>query len=340
MTPVCPTVSIALCTYNGAAFLPQQWQSLLDQRQLPDEIVVCDDASADETPALLTRLAATAPFRVDLVHNSVRLGFNQNFAQALTRCTGDLVFICDQDDQWLPEKISTMVAFMVQNPDVQMAFNDAYVSDAGLSVRQQRFWETVHFTETVQSRWQTGEALEVMLDGNRVMGCATVLRRPFLAKLLPLPDHVPGYIYDGWLALVAAANGQLAFVDAPLQLYRIHTHQQIGIRPDESPRIPITLRDRLTRDRDLKLKPLRQQYEQLLTLTQLLTDRTPPDAPGLSQLHRRMAYYQMRSSLPPARQRRFWPVLRGILAGDYHRYIKQSANQFAPYVAALGDLLE
>ena len=78
-----PTISIALCTYNGADYLPVQWQSLLDQHLLPDEVVISDDLSTDDTPALLTKLAAEAPFSVRILENTQRLGFNKNFERAL-----------------------------------------------------------------------------------------------------------------------------------------------------------------------------------------------------------------------------------------------------------------
>ena len=172
-------ISIALCTYNGAAFLPQQWQSLLQQERLPDEVIICDDGSTDNTRPLLRQLAADAPFRVTVIENPVRLGFNKNFGQALSRCTGDLVFLCDQDDFWMPQKLHRMADFMARNPAVQVAFNDAQIADESLQPTNERFWARVYFDEAMQQRWRDeGRAMDVLLDGNRVMGCATVIRRP------------------------------------------------------------------------------------------------------------------------------------------------------------------
>ncbi|AUD03947.1 glycosyltransferase [Spirosoma pollinicola] len=336
------TISIALCTYNGIAYLPMQWQSLLDQEQLPDEIVICDDQSTDGTAELLAELAAKAPFVVRIISNPVRLGSDKNFELALAACTGDLIFICDQDDFWLPEKIATMTRFMAQHASVQVAFCDAYITDENLEKGTDRVWEAVRFDTIAQTRWASGEALEILLDGNRMMGCATVIRKPFIKIILPVPTDLPGdYIYDGWIALVAAAYSSIAYIDRPLQLYRTHLQQQVGVGPrvqELSERI--RLRDRVTRHRARKLAPLEGKYLLLTKLSQLLLERVPADLPSLAQLRRRLAHFTMRSSLPHNRLKRFVPVLCSLQQGNYKRYADASANWYAPYLAVLGDIFE
>ena len=335
-----PTISVALCTYNGENYLPAQWQSLLDQQLLPDEVVICDDNSTDGTIALIQQFIAEAPFPVKLLTNPVQLGYNKNFERALSECTGNLIFICDQDDYWFPAKIRTMTDYMQANPTTQLAFCDAWVTDEHLQGRQDRFWTWIRFDQEAQARWKRGEMMEIMLDGNRVMGCATVIRRPFLANVLPIPDKVPGYIYDGWLGLVAAAYSKIQFIDEPLQLYRTHVQQQVGVRQQEEPAERIRLRDRLGRHRAKKLAPLREKQAQLATISRLLAERVPVDAPGLPQLRRRLSHFTMRSCLPHDRLRRLKPVLSSFQQGNYTRYADSSANWFAPYLAALGDMLE
>ncbi|UFH52012.1 glycosyltransferase family 2 protein [Spirosoma sp. KNUC1025] len=334
-----PTISIALCTYNGKAYLPAQWQSLLEQEQLPDEVVISDDLSTDGTAELIQVLATEAPFSVRILKNETRLGSNKNFERALSACTGDLIFICDQDDCWLPEKIGTMAQYMIRNPDMQIAFCDAWVTDEHLETRQGRFWEVVRFDKRAQERWQSGEMLEVLLDGNRVMGCAMVLRRTFLATALPIPTDIPGYIYDGWMALLAAAQNQIQFIDQPLQLYRTHAQQQIGVREQEAPEA-VRLQDRFVRNRAGKLAPLRSKHELFAHIGHLLASRLPPDSPGFSQLRRRLAHFTMRSTLSTNRLLRVWPVLKSLGQGNYKRYADASANWYAPYLAVLGDILE
>jgi glycosyltransferase involved in cell wall biosynthesis len=341
MTPIHHlTISVALCTYNGTAYLSTQWQSLLEQQQLPDEVVVCDDKSTDGTIELVNQLAANAPFTVRIIENKEQLGFNKNFECALKACTGDLIFLCDQDDFWLPEKIITMTKFMNQHPQTQLAFCDAWVTDAHLMGREKHFWDVVRFNKMAQDRWQAGEAMEILLDGNRMMGCATVIRKDFLNYVLPIPSNLPGdYIYDGWMALVGAACNTITFIDKPLQLYRTHVAQQVGVRPPETVE-RIRLRDRITRHRARKLAPLAEKKVVLTKIDHLLNERVPTDAPGLPQLHRSLSHFSMRSSLPPNRLKRLLPVLTSMMNGNYKRYAEPAANWYAPYLAVLGDILE
>lgn len=335
-----PTISVALCTYNGMTYLPIQWQSLLDQQQLPDEVVICDDKSTDGTVDLITRLAANAPFTVRIIQNTEQLGYNKNFECALRACTGELIFICDQDDFWLPEKINTMTQYLQQHADIEVAFCDAWVTNENLEGKQRRFWEVVNFNEVARNRWQGGEAMDVLLEGNRMMGCASVIRGRFLQSVLPIPYGLPGeYIYDGWIALVGAAHNLISFINVPLQLYRTHQAQQVGVRPPETP-ARIRLRDRMTRHRIIKLAPLQEKQAHLTKLNELLTERLPAHLPGMPQLNQRLAYYSMRSSLPHNRLKRLWPVLTNLQCGNYKRYADPSANWLAPYLAALGDIME
>ena len=335
-----PSISIALCTYNGAAHLSAQWQSLLEQDLLPDEIVISDDQSTDGTKELLAELAATAPFPVRILENPTRLGSNRNFERALSACTGDLIFLCDQDDFWLPEKIATVTQYMVANPDIQVAFCDAWVTDEHLKNNQGRMWEVVRFDAVAQDRWQSGESMEVLLDGNRMMGCASVIRKSFLGYVLPIPTDLPGdYIYDGWIALVAAAGNRIAYINKPLQLYRTHVQQQIGVRTSEAPEA-VLVQKRFTRQRAQKLAPLQLKQAQLTKINQLLASRLPANAPGFSQLYRRLAHFAMRGNLPDNRLKRLAPVLGSLKQGNYQRYADASANWYAPYLAVLGDILE
>lgn len=338
--PHVPTLSVALCTYNGAAFLPTQWESICQQTRLPDEVVVSDDASTDNTLNLLADLANNAPFRVRIESNPIQVGYNKNFEKALSLCTGNLIFLCDQDDLWFPEKISTLADFMTSHPTTQMAFCNAQLADEALNPKPDFFWNKVRFDQAARQRWHSGKAMDVLLDGNRVMGCASVVRREWLTTALPIPTQVPGYIYDGWLALNAAAVEGIEYIDQALQLYRTHAAQQVGVRQPVNNQEVVSLRNRFNRPRHLKLDPFRFKAEQLSALLALIAPRVPTSAPGLKQLQQRLQHYQMRSTLPSNRLKRIIPVLSNLLNGAYYRYADERAAWTAPYLAALGDLVE
>src|SRR5206468_1809416 len=104
------SVSVAMATFNGAAYIEEQLADLSRQSILPFELVVCDDGSSDDTLMILERFAARAPFPVRIHRNSERLGYRANFLKCAGLCRADLIAFCDQDDRWASSKLATMVA--------------------------------------------------------------------------------------------------------------------------------------------------------------------------------------------------------------------------------------
>src|SRR5262245_36412717 len=121
--------SVALCTHNGAAYIADQLASLAAQSRRPDELVVRDDASEDDTPAIVQAFAARAPFPVRFERHASRLGSTRNFDGAIAACTGDLIALCDQDDVWRADKLSAIERRFGGQPGVGMVFSDADLVD-------------------------------------------------------------------------------------------------------------------------------------------------------------------------------------------------------------------
>ncbi len=191
-------VSVAMATYNGEKYLAHQLDSLARQTRLPDELVVSDDASLDSTWAIATDFAARAPFPVRLYRNEHNLGFAQNFSRALSLCTGDLVFMCDQDDEWFEAKISETCKIFEGNKDVYCVATDAYVCDAQLR----------------------HEGRTVLGDGIGLNGACTALRREFLAIALPVP--LAARSHDGWIYNLSTGLRVRLAAPVVLQLWRRH----------------------------------------------------------------------------------------------------------------------
>jgi glycosyltransferase involved in cell wall biosynthesis len=198
-------VSVALASYNGARFIDEQLASLAAQTRLPDELVVCDDGSTDDTLAHVERFAAGAPFEVRIVRNPDNLGFSGNFQRALSLVTGDVVFICDQDDIWYPEKIATSLAALESDPAAALVVNDEHLMDGEGNRLNATFLGNVR---------KLGYP-----DTYHCAGCCTVIRRELLDLLLPLGAPIN---YDLWISNLADFLGLKRVIDVPLQLYRRH----------------------------------------------------------------------------------------------------------------------
>src|SRR5262252_4893004 len=125
-------VSIALCTSNGQTYLKDQLESYLNQSRLPDELVVCDDVSSDNTVKILEEFAGSAPFPVLIRRNDKQLGYVKNFERCVLECSGDIIFFSDQDDVWNSQKIELMLRVFEQSPGVGVVFCDAELVDGEL----------------------------------------------------------------------------------------------------------------------------------------------------------------------------------------------------------------
>jgi len=223
-----PNISIALATYNGAAFLASQLQSLAAQSHLPFELVVTDDQSSDDTVRIIESFAASAPFPVRIHVNDARLGWRANFVKAVGLCQGDLISLCDQDDVWYPDKLATVTAAFT-DPSVLLVYHNADLIDEQgtaystlmpIAATSQRIvplsrptdWSNPLGLVMTFRRWLT--ALR------RPMGH---IRRPVLAgqpggarSMVLLPGHQsgPSHRVAGAAARLSSTRSELRWLDA------------------------------------------------------------------------------------------------------------------------------
>jgi glycosyltransferase involved in cell wall biosynthesis len=162
-------VSIALATYNGERWLREQLDSLACQTLPPHELVVSDDQSADRTVEVVKEFAAASPFPVRVIRNDVRLGFADNFINALRYCTGDAIAYCDQDDVWSASKLERCIAAMRSDTNVTLVHHDCeeVSSDLGpLGIVLRPYGNPVRASAGGKS-----------VVGIPVMGCCMVMHR-------------------------------------------------------------------------------------------------------------------------------------------------------------------
>jgi glycosyltransferase involved in cell wall biosynthesis len=137
-------ISIPLCTYNGERFLPQQLASIVQQTRLPDELIVCDDGSSDQTVRITRDFAASASFPVRISKND-NLGFVANFERAIRLCGGDRITLCDQDDIWYPNRFERTEQEFNAHPEVGLVFSDGDLIDDQDRLQATRLWPRFSF---------------------------------------------------------------------------------------------------------------------------------------------------------------------------------------------------
>lgn len=228
-------VSVALCTYNGEKFLKEQLESLAAQTVLPGEVVICDDVSTDNTLAVIEAFRQThPPFAVHVHRNETRAGVTANFFKAIQLCTGDYIALCDQDDVWLPYKLQTVLEFFQkpENSHIEVVFSDLALVDEQLRPLDNTMWNRLGFTGANREEWKRSGGVEYMLHkGNVMTGASAVLRSSFKQRIAAFAGYpFATILHDYVIALAAALEHKLAFIEIPLVLYRQHTSQQLGAR--------------------------------------------------------------------------------------------------------------
>lgn len=205
MTDSCrPAVSVCLASFNGARHIEAQLRSVLAQLHAQDEIIVSDDGSKDNTVALVEKIADP---RVRIIQNALPRGVVKNFENALTQARHGYVFLCDQDDIWLPGKVDRCVQTLQH---AMLVVTDCQVVDAQLQPLHPSFFSLRGSRPGIASNlWKNG-----------YLGCCMAFRSTLLERALPTPEKLP--MHDMWLGLVAQTCGTVVFLPEVLSLYRRH----------------------------------------------------------------------------------------------------------------------
>ncbi|MCR6509910.1 glycosyltransferase [Bacteroides sp. KH569_7] len=200
-------ISVCIATHNGEKYIKEQVDSILSQLEPEDEIVISDDGSTDNTLAILE---AYHDFRIKVYTykhlRKYRYIFDyatHNFENALRQAKGDIIFLADQDDVWMPNKVERVMANM---NDCDILFHGRKVVDSNLQVIQEFAMPHPEFWRNIKSCTTTG--------------CCTVFKRKILDKVLPFPESGVGH--DFWIGVYGGFFYKRKFLKESLMLFRRH----------------------------------------------------------------------------------------------------------------------
>lgn len=216
-------VSVCMATYNGERYLREQLDSILVELEPTDEVVIIDDASSDGTVALLETYGDP---RVRVFARDVNHGYVRSFEEALTRATGDVLMLADQDDVWIPGRRALLVAALEERA---VAASNLVLLSTGAPLRSpltRRDW----LLRTGGGAQRLRNQLKLLIGDAPYFGCAMAIRRDFLPVAVPFPDGLTES-HDLWLATVANAAGQLVHVEQPTLRRRVHGENASSDRP-------------------------------------------------------------------------------------------------------------
>ena len=253
------TLGVAIATFNGARYLKEQLESIRLQTKKVDSIVVYDDGSYDDTLDIAKSYHDIfARDNIDYTWIAgANVGYCRNFERAIAYLDTDLVFLCDQDDVWLPTKVEDSVKYFDQYDDLNVLFTDALVTNSDLIIKRK-------ISAILKYRRQTFIFPCVWpMSRNTCVGATMVLRRTFFQRIFPIPSGQRNH--DAWIARCAALTNSLAYLPIPMIYYRQHESNVIGAGGIN--------RSRLQKDAELiELETLNSELQELVSFYEMNTN--------------------------------------------------------------------
>lgn len=218
-------ISVAMTTFNGEKYIEKQIESIIHQSLPVDEIIVCDDGSTDHTVELLKK------YDVTLVQNFQNLGYKLNFKQAMEKCNGDYIFLCDQDDIWEKDKVKDMMHIMESHKNIHvLASSFTYIDGQDqmiLTTLNKGYSNNNLYNKEVEKNDLVSVLTDEFIYGNYFQGCALVMdkqTRDFVVH--HFDDRLP---HDWIISLYASIDGGMYFYNKSEFKYRIHSDNSIGV---------------------------------------------------------------------------------------------------------------
>jgi len=205
-------VSVAMAVYNGEKYLAEQMASILEQLGPNDELVLSVDPSSDRSWQIIRRFA-DADRRI-LALEGPGQGVVRNFENALTHTQGAYIFLSDQDDIWMKEKLTCCLDTLEKEGAIAV-MHDALLTDESLRVREGLLFGGVFCPGVLTN-----------IVRNRYTGCCMAFKRELLNAALPFPRNLP--MHDQWIGILARRLGAVAFINKPLICYRRHSGTATG----------------------------------------------------------------------------------------------------------------
>ena len=198
-------ISVCIATYNGVNYIGEQLGSILSQLAEDDEIVLSDDGSTDGTMEVVSRFNDP---RIRVLPSRRFASPILNFEYTLANAKGDIIFLADQDDVWMPNKVQKMLPLLEKSDCV---ISDCVVVDGNDEVIDPSFF---HLNGTHRGKYFN------LLVKNGYLGCCMAFKRCILDKALPFPANTP--MHDIWLGNVSAFYYSVTFLNEPLIRFRRH----------------------------------------------------------------------------------------------------------------------
>ncbi len=199
-------ISVAMATYNGERFIEEQITSILKNLNENDELIISDDASTDQTLAIIKTFSDK---RIKIIKGPQK-GVKQNFANALAHCQGKYIFLSDQDDIWEENKVLKVLKVLEEKECTGIVHDCVVVNeDATKNLMDSFFLHRKSKSGIIRNIYK-----------NRYLGCCIAFSREMIKYILPIPENIE--MHDQWIGLLCEKYGSVYFMKEKLIKYRRH----------------------------------------------------------------------------------------------------------------------
>ncbi len=200
--------SIAMAVYNGEKYIRKQIDSILTLMNLNDELIISYDDSRDNTWKIIEEYSLKDK-RIKIYKNKIA-GVANNFSNAISYCSGQYIFLADQDDIWMNDKINKMVKIL-EDPNTVIAICDGYITDDELNIKGNLFEEYRISTSSIKN----------FIKGT-YWGCCMAFNAKLKDVVCPFPQH--GICHDLWLGILGSRYGKIILLRECCIKHRLHSN--------------------------------------------------------------------------------------------------------------------
>ena len=205
-------ISVCIATYNGEKYIKDQIITILKQLSSNDEIVISDDSSIDKTIKIIESFKDK---RIKILKNNKFRQPNLNFENALRHSKGDIIFLSDQDDVWVENKVEIILN---QLKKYDLIISDAFITDEELNIINNSLFDEVNSKKGILKN----------IIKNTYYGCCMAFKRKVLKKALPFPKSQE-IGHDLWIGLVSEKYYKVKFINEKLIYFRRHSNNATTI---------------------------------------------------------------------------------------------------------------
>lgn len=222
------TISVCMATYNGEKFIAQQLHSIFNQSLKPDQLIVSDDCSCDQTIEIINRVTKNFDFEVKVSINNTKLGVVKNFEKAILNSTSDIIVLADQDDLWDSNRLKHVLNIFNEK-EVDYYFSDSKIIDSYGNIQHDSLWKRRSFSKKIMNNFNKNQLSALLKYDNFIYGMTLAFKSNVLEAVTPIDSKSSFLTHDAWIPMILSGLNYKGYADCwSTTYYREHINQEAG----------------------------------------------------------------------------------------------------------------